>query len=138
MMIAIQVIAVPGNSVGLQTKIFGYQDYLFFSLLATLSSFLIVLQVYILRDSKSRASQAVRNSALGGIGVFSALFSSVLGTATCGVCLTALFGFLGFGTILFLVKNRLYLILASVILLLLSLYFSYKKLNSCNTCLVKK
>lgn len=137
LMIAIQVITVPGNNVGLQAQIFGYKDYLFFGLLAVLSSFLIVLQIYIVRDSKSRASQVVENSALGGIGVFSALFSSVLGTATCGICLTALFGFLGFGTVLFLVQNKLYLILASVILLLLSLYFSYKKLNSCNACSVK-
>lgn len=137
LMIAIQVITVPGNSVGLQAQIFGYKDYFFFGLLAILSSFLIVLQVYIIKGSKSLVSQVVGNSALGGIGVFSALFSSVLGTATCSICLTALFGFLGFGTVLFLVQNKLYLILASVVLLLLSLYFSYKKLNSCNACSVK-
>lgn len=137
LMIAIQVITVPGNNVGLQVQIFSYKNYLFFGLLAILSSFLIVLQVYIIRGSKSQVSQIVGNSSLGGIGVFSALFSSVLGTATCGICLTALFGFLGFGTVLFLVQNKLYLILASVILLLLSLYFSYKKLNSCNICSVK-
>lgn len=50
----------------------------------------------------------------------------------------ALFGFLGFGTLIFLIQNRWYIVVGASILLLASIYFSSKRVNSdCDDCEVK-
>lgn len=127
LMFFIPVNAIPGNKLGIQAVIFGYKDYLFFGTLSFLSSLVLTMQVIVFRQRRSRIAS---NATLGGVGIFSGVISSVFGTATCGLCVSVLFGFLGIGTVLFLVEHKIYITLVSFGLLLTSLYFSSKAINN--------
>lgn len=69
---------------------------------------------------------------VGSLGVIT---YSLLGAATCIWCLSLVFGFLGLGSgaILFAVDNRLYILFASIGIILISFYFIFKKAR-CVTC----
>ncbi len=133
-MFYIPVKVVPGNSSSFQAVIFGFKDYLFLGIASFLSSLIVIMQVKILKQVKSVRTMA-GNTVLGSTGLFSGITSSVFGTATCSLCVGALFGFLGANSVIFLVNNKIYVVLGSIALLLMSLLFSSKKLNnSCDAC----
>lgn len=128
---------IPGNSVKIQSSIFLQKDYWLFGILSFLSSLIVVMQVAIVRENN--ALKIKNSAAIGSFGIFSGVVSSVFGTATCGLCVSALFGFLGAGTIIFLVDHRLYVVFGSIALLLFSLYFSAKRVNqNCAECKIIK
>lgn len=127
----IPVKTVPGNNIALQAAIFGYKDYIFLGIISFLSSLTIAMQIKTFRQKVS-SKIIVSDSALGGIGLFSGIISSIFGTATCSLCVGALFGFLGANSVILLVNNKGYVVLGSLVLLGLSIYLSSKRLN--NTC----
>ena len=135
-MFYLPVKTIPSNSISLQAKIFGYKDYLFLGIASFLSSLIITMQVRIFRQRRE-VKVLAGNTALGSAGLFSGVVSSVFGTASCGLCVAALFGFLGGNSVIFLANNRIYVVLVSITLLSTSLYFSSKRLNnSCDICKV--
>ena len=128
------LLLAPGQitSSNIESQGFTNGDYVVLGTIAIIASLIIVMQIFSFRlTGKAGAGQ----SALSGAGFFSALTSAIFSSATCGLCVSALFGFLGTGTIIFLVDNQTYVILGSFGLLLFSLYFSSKKVNNdCDTC----
>ena len=120
---------VQSNSV---LRILGPGEYTFLGIIAILTSLIITMQILSFRLTRR---MGVNQSLLSGAGFLSALSSAIFSSATCGLCVAAVFGFLGAGGVIFLVDHRTYMIAGSVILLLLSLYFSSKKVNNdCDTC----
>lgn len=135
-MFLIPVMAVPGNYVLLQAKIYKLQDYVLLATLACMSALVFVIQISIYRQSINNHIHA-GDAAFGGAGIFAGVAASIFATASCALCVGAVFSFLGFSTLLFLVESRWYIIASSLALLLISLYLSARRLNKgCEVCLV--
>lgn len=133
-MFLIPVYSIPGNTVKFQSVLYGFKDYLLLAVLAIFSSLVLVIQVGSFFQSKNNGGTTI----LSGAGIFSGIFSSIFASATCGMCVGALFSFLGFGTVLFLIESRWYILLGAFGLLLISLYMSSRKYNKgCEICLIK-
>lgn len=75
------------------------------------------------------------DSGSAAIGGGSAFVATLFGTVSCASRLTAVFGLLGIGTVLFLVKYQWIIVSIAIALMLISLYLTSLKLNGvCNTC----
>ena len=136
LMFLIPVMAVPGNYISLQAKIYKLQDYLLLITLAFMSALVFIIQISIYRQSINTHIHA-GDAVFGGAGIFTGLVSSIFATASCALCVGAVFSFLGFSTLLFLVESRLYIIASALMLLLVSLYLSSRRLNNgCKACSV--
>lgn len=133
-MFSIPLNVIPGNDIKFQAAIFTGRDYALLSMLSFLSSLVITMQINIFKN-KFMTSKNVGNTAVGGLGVFSGIFSSIFASATCAMCVGSLFGFLGFGTVLFLVENRWSILTGAIILLFISLYLASRRLvEGCQSC----
>ena len=133
LMFYIPILSIPGNSIRFQIELFGYKDFLFLILLSALSALVVTMNLKILSSRFSK--RAFGGTMLGGVGVLSGLASSLFATATCGMCVLSLFSFLGAGFVFTLVDNRSYIVLGTTAFLILSLYFSSKRLNNhCEIC----
>ena len=126
------LVLVPDKiaSVNTPVRILGTGNYLFLGSVSILASLVAIMQIFSLRLT---GKVGVGQSALSGAGLLSGFVSAVFSSAVCGLCVSALFGFLGAGGVIFLVDNKAYVVAGSVGLLVLSLYFSSKKVNEdCN------
>lgn len=113
-------------------RILGPGEYTFLGIVAILTSLVITMQIFSFRLTRR---MGMDHSLLSGAGFLSALSSAIFSSATCGLCVAAVFGFLGAGSVIFLVDNKVYVVAGSIVLLVLSLYFSSKKVNrDCDTC----
>ena len=113
-------------------RIFGTGEYIFLGGVSILASLVFTMQTFSFGLTRR---MGVHQSLLSGAGFFSASSSAIFSSATCGLCVAAVFGFLGAGGVIFLVDNRSYVVAGSIILLVLSLYFSSKRVNNdCDTC----
>lgn len=132
--IYIPVRNIPGNDFAFQLSIMTFQDKILMGLLSILVALSILMNIYAF---KLKRSTRIGISAVGqgGGGLFSVVVASVFGTATCASCVAAIFGFLGTGGVLFLLAYRTQIVLVSIVLLLISLYFtSAKVLGICKNC----
>ena len=134
LMFLIPVYSIPGNNIKFQSVLYGPKDYLLLATLSIFSSLTLIVQIgSFLQDRKSGGA-----AVLSGAGIFSGIFSSIFASATCGMCVGALFSFLGFGTVLFLIESRWYIMVGAFGLLTLSLYMSSRKYNrGCEVCIIK-
>lgn len=127
--IFIPVLTIPANSFLLQLTIFTLRDYFLLAILSTLTSLLIVMQIFSYKQAK------LYSASITAIGSGSAVVAALFGTASCASCLAAVFGFLGLGTVFFLVEYQWLIVGIAIILMLISLYFTSLKLNGgCDTC----
>lgn len=125
--ISIPVFLIPANSLLFQLTVFTIKDYVLLTVLSILISLIIVMQVFSYKMAKfcSPGKTAVS----GGSAIIAALF----GTASCASCLVAVFGFLGVGTVFFLVEYQWPIVGISILIMLVSLYFTSLKLNEVYT-----
>ncbi len=130
LLIFIPVFVIPGNSLILQLKIFTPLNYLTIFLFSSLVGLMISMQVYNYKLKKSI------NKIGGGIfGGTSGFIAGIFGTASCASCVAVIFGFLGTGTVFFLVEKQLYVMSISLIFLLLSIYLTSLSINkNCEKC----
>lgn len=134
LLLYIPIRTIPGNDLAFQISILTPKDWLLFTILPILTALSIVMNIYILKNKASARAGAVM-AGQGGTGFFSGIIASVFGTATCASCVATIFGFLGVGGVLFLLQYRTYITAAAIILLLISLYFTSKRvLNACESC----
>lgn len=127
--VAIPTFLIPANSFSFQLKVFTARDYTLLSILSILTSLLIVMQVFTYKQAKICSAGNIATS--GG----SAIVAALVGTASCASCLAAAFGFLGLGTVFFLVKYQWLVVSVAIILMLISLYVTSLKLNGvCDSC----
>lgn len=134
LLIYIPIRTIPGNDLKFQLSILTSKDWFLFTMLLALTSLSAVMNIYILNNKKS-LQDGVAMAGQGGTGFISGVIASIFGTATCASCVTFFFGFLGFGGVLFLLKYRTLIATGSIILMLISLYFTSKRvLNACDSC----
>ncbi len=131
------IVSVPGNDIGMQASLYGVWDYAALITLSVLSSLVLTMQVYVFGQGYAKPASAVRTTAVGSVGVVSGLVSSLFATASCTLCAGALFSFLGFGTVLFLVEYRWYVVGFAIALLGVSLYLLARRITQgCAVCVV--
>ncbi|MFB6212731.1 MAG: hypothetical protein ABEI53_02885 [Candidatus Magasanikbacteria bacterium] len=119
--ISIPVLVIPGNSFQVQLQLYGIVDYLIIIVLSFLSSFLVISGIY-------RYKRRQKGVSSDGFGVVFSVIASVFGAPSCPMCLAALFSFLGFGAVSFVVKNQWIIFSAALLVVLLSLYNSLLKM----------
>jgi hypothetical protein len=135
-MFSIPVMGIPGNDISFQSAIFGVNEYLILIALSGLSALSLLLQWVAWRISAS-VKPTTSGAILGSTGVATSVISSIFASASCATCIGALFGFLGFNTIIFLAEHRWYILAGAFILLALSIYFAARKIHrGCEVCLV--
>ena len=134
LLLYIPIKTIPGNDLAFQISILTPKDWFLFIILPTLTALSVVMNIYILRNKKS-IQDGASMAGQGSTGFLSGVIASVFGTATCASCVASIFGFLGAGGVFFLLQYRTYVTLAAIILLLISLYFTSKRvLNACEEC----
>lgn len=133
----IQVKTVPGNDGRFQIALFGWKDWAILSVIGLLNALFITIEIYSfnLKRSVVQAGGISTGIITGGIGTSSGILASIFSTASCSLCVSAIFGFLGANTVVFLVDNRTYVVFVTVVLLLLSLFLSARRFhNTCQAC----
>lgn len=134
LLLYIPIRTIPGNDLAFQLSILTPKDWFLFIVLPILTALSIIMNIYILNHKRSLQESALMVGQ-GGSGFLSGIIASVFGTATCAACVATFFGFLGVGGVLFLIQYRAYIATAAIILLLISLYFTSRKvLNACESC----
>lgn len=136
----IQVKTVPGNSGPFQIAIFTWKDWAILGAIAILNALFITIEIYAFKLKRS-AAQAINLGTgfiTGGVGTSSGILASIFSTASCSLCVSAIFGFLGANSVVFLVSNRGYIVAATLFLLLLSLYLSGRRFgHTCYECQIQ-
>lgn len=130
--IVLPVWLTPGNALVFQLSLFTPRDYLLFLFLSALTALLILMQVFLfVRSRKARVSAVGQ----GGVGVFSALFAGLLATAACSSCIAAVIGFLGAGSVFFVIGHQWYFVYGGIALVLIGLYWSARRVRGyCADC----
>ncbi len=129
------IYAVPGSSLAIFFEVSAWWQVALPPLLSLLIATLIGMQVYMLhlRFTQETVAKAGTGIFSSGFGVIGSIFSS----AGCFSCLTALLGFLGTGTLLFLLKFRYAIMGVSIFLLLLSIQMTAKSVM-CSACAIRR
>ncbi len=132
MIIAIPLLLVPGNDLAFQLSIMPPRAYGTIALLGLLTGVSIMLNLYVFNREKDQQVKKVgMMSVTGGFGIISSFFGSI----TCVACASTILGFLGIGTVTFLLAYRFQIVLLSILFILLSVYFTSRKvLNLCDVC----
>ena len=137
LLLYIPVRAIPGNDLKFQLSILTPKDWFLFTALPVLTALSIIMNIYILKIKRS-AQDSISMAGQGGTGFLSGVIASVFGTATCASCVASFFGFLGVGGVLFLVQYRTFITVGAITLMLISLYFTSKRvLNACEECRIR-
>ncbi len=125
----IPVNAIAGNSIAFQLQLFGTKDYLMIFAVAGLESLLLVMFFYLFRRAQ------VQKTKLSAFGVVSGVPAFLFGTKLCPMCIAAMFGFLGSGAVFSILQYRAWIFVASIAVLLLSIYSVSRKINkTCEYC----
>jgi hypothetical protein len=130
--VAIPTFTIPSNTFQFQLSLYTTVEYITLVLLAVFSSLFILMNVYTYKKySRARMRIVVK----GGIGSIPGTFASIFGVASCPMCVASLFGFLGFGTVGFLVRYQWWVFFIALAFMLFSLYLTSKKvIGVCNNC----
>ena len=124
----IPILLIPANSLLFQLSVFIIRDYALLSTLSLLIGLMITMQVYSYKKTKQlQAGKSI-------IGSSSGIIAGLFGTAGCSSCLASIFGFLGAGNVFFLLEHQTYVVTASIMLILISLYFTARKINCAGVC----
>lgn len=130
--ILLPVWLTPGNTLAFQISLLRPRDYILFLVLSAVTALLILMQAFLFLRSKKGRAGAVGQ---GGVGAFSALFGGLLATAACSSCIAAILGFLGAGSIFFILQNQPYIVAIAIALVLVGLYFSARRVQGyCESC----
>ncbi len=126
------VLATPGNDLPFQLSITPWWGLLLIAFLALAAGLLTTLQAYLFRRHQElRAKEAVGTLP----GSFSAFLANLFPPASCLACVSALFGFLGMGTVLFLLNYRWEIVGGSMALMVFAIYLASKRINhACLEC----
>jgi hypothetical protein len=131
--VSIPVFTVPGNSFEFFLKTTPVPELAFTFVLSLFMGVLFSMQIYCW-DNRIKAAE---NAGMGFAGFISGAVSAIFASATCASCISAVFSFIGFGGVLFLLehKNEVTAITAGIVLL--SLYFTSERIaGNCSSCVV--
>lgn len=134
MFLAIPVLTIPGNDFAFQLSILPRHEIILLVVLAISTALSLTFHIFVFRH-KATVATSISFAGQGGIGSLSGIVASMFGTATCASCVASIFGFLGVGGVLFLVQYRTPITIGAIMLLLISLYFTSRKvLGVCEDC----
>ncbi|MBI4129788.1 hypothetical protein HY468_00575 [Candidatus Roizmanbacteria bacterium] len=125
--VSIPVRQIPGNTYAFQLSLFSYVDWALLLLLSALTGLSLTMNSVIIRNEIKRS---LRASTVGrsSFGLLSGIAGSLFGpSASCASCVSAIFGFLGMGGVLFLLQYRQAIVIVSILIMLVTLYYSSKK-----------
>lgn len=132
--VLIPVTTIPGNNFIFQLKVFALKDYIILSAVSFISALFFIMQSYIFFRTREKRAK-LGTAGQGMIGGYGGFVAALFGTASCTSCLASIFGFMGFGSILFLAKYQWIILLAAIGLMLVSIYFTSKKvIGICTSC----
>lgn len=122
--IYIPVTKIPGNSFSFQISIFTFKDWFSLIALSLLSSLSLTMNVFVFdQENKSRLTKS--SFGRGSLGIIYGFIGSIFGpTASCASCVGSIFGFLGVGAVIFMIRYQTYILLTFVILILFSIYYT--------------
>lgn len=130
----IPVRTIPGNDFAFQLSILRPIDIFLLILLSLLTALSLTLHFYLIRKkiSNKGITLTIGSSLVGGTaGIVGSLFA----TASCAACVATILGFLGVGTVFFLLVHRQLIIAFSITLMIISLHFTTRKvLGICDIC----
>jgi len=138
--IYIPIVTIPGNDLGFQLSIYSQRDYTLMFLLASLVGLNSSFQIYSFKKQKVQ-HDLLKSTGQVAISGASGFFGAIVGTAACASCLAFFFGLIGLGTgsVFFVLNNQSYFLVGAIIILILSLYFTSRKVNGvCDDCRVDK
>ena len=128
--ILIPALTIPGNDIKYQLSLFTVKDYIALVPLASLISLMFSMQIY-----AHKRKESMRAAGKGTVGGSSGIIAGIFGTASCPMCVAAIFGFLGTGAVVFLVKYQWYVFGLSSSLVLVSLYLTSLNIEkNCEEC----
>ncbi|MFB6246780.1 MAG: hypothetical protein ABEI74_04285 [Candidatus Pacearchaeota archaeon] len=128
--IAFPVFSIPGNGLLFQLGVFSAFGYFVMIVFALLMGLMVAMRVY-----KYDLTKSGGKAGKGFIGGFFGFIGGIFGTAGCPACVAAIFGFLGSGATLFLVKNQWYVVGISFLLLIISIYMTSLEIkDGCSNC----
>ena len=121
----------PHITISSQFRLYSNFDHAFMGILSIIASLNIVLNLHDIK-SNAKTKKIAGMSSIGG-------FAALIGTATCPSCLISIFGFMGVGTLFFMVKYRLVISGVAVLVMLLALNHTSKKVvGKCERCNIPK
>ena len=128
--IFIPVATTPGNTLAFQLSIFRVQNYFLMVFLALLVGLNFSMNIYVWREQRQSVNIS-KSVASGTAAGFGGVFAAIVGTATCVSCLAFLFGIvgLGIGSVAFVLKHQTFFLLGAIALVVISLYFTARKIN---------
>lgn len=125
--IYIPVRQIPGNTFSFQISLFSFFDWLLLMVLSFLTSLSLTMNYFIIKNELKKTLSA-KTVGRGSFNLLSAVAGSIFGpTASCASCVGTIFGFLGVGTVFFLLKYRFAIVIVSIFIMLFTLYHSSKK-----------
>lgn len=131
--ILLPVALTPGNSLVFQLSLLRPIDFIAFVVLSTATALLMMMQLYV--HNRSKKKQALATAGKTGVSLSSAIFGGLLATAACSSCIAGLLGFLGAGSVFFIVENQMPFVIGAIGIVVIGLYFSTKRVNEhCNSC----
>jgi len=135
LLVAIPVNTIPSNDFKMQFSLYRANDYIMLTALSFLISLFFLMHTYnFVRARKAKEKAGVLGA--GSVGSSAGALASVFGAATCPMCVASLFSFLGLGAVGFLLNYQWYVFAVAFVLMLASLYFVSRKVNSvCDKCL---
>lgn len=121
----------PGNDLKYQlTEVFTYWNYFLMILISASLGLMISMQIY-----SHRLKKSLKCAGKGVVGGFSGFVAGIFGTAACSSCVAAIFGFLGLGTVFFLIEYQPYIVGGSLLLVLISIYLTSVGIEkNCEVC----
>ena len=130
----IPVWTTPGNSIEFQLSLLRTQDFIVFFALSVVTSLLTTMQVFLFVKNKETKSR-LGTAGTGSVSLSSALFGGLLATAACSSCIAAIVGFLGAGSVFFILDYQIYFVSAAFILVAGGAYYTARRVNGyCEDC----
>ncbi len=129
--IAIPVITIPGNDVAFHLSATPQLELILNAILSVVMGILFSMQIYSWRNRMGDFT----NAGFSFAGLFSGGISTLFASASCAGCVGALFSFIGFSGITFLLEHKMEIMLGTFAIALIALHFTSNKINgNCRSC----
>ncbi len=129
--ISLPVYSVPGNSYEFYFASTAPAELAAMAALSIIMGIVFSMQIYAWR----RGVKALGNAGIGFAGFISGALSGMFASATCASCISAIFSFLSFSGVLFLLEHKLEISLITGGVALLSVYLTAQRIEgACKSC----
>lgn len=131
--VSIPVLTVPGNSYEFLVLSTPLPELLAIGALSALMGLTMSMQAFCWKNSIG----AAKGAGVGFAGFISGAVGSLFASASCAGCVSAVFSFVGFGGVLFLIEHKAEVTALTLGVVFLSLYFTSKRIaGKCDYCSV--